>query len=98
MMAYQAEKRWINTGISSCVGLDLQWLWLSIAQFYIFMLATCNAQEPQDFVRFLILLFKLMMAYQAETRWINTGISSCVGLDLQWLWLSVAQRGWIVLG
>lgn len=32
------------------------------------MLATCNAQEqPQGFVRILISLFKLMMAYQAET-------------------------------
>jgi len=37
-------------------------------QFYIVMLATCNAQEqPQGFVSILTSLFKLMIAYQVET-------------------------------
>jgi len=46
-----------------CGNCELRFL-----KFYNVMLATCNAQEqPQGFVRILILLFKLMMAYQAET-------------------------------
>jgi hypothetical protein len=54
-----------------------------------------RSQFPYNCVHTLIFLVYLMMTYQSETRWINTGINNCcVWLDLLWFLLSITQWEW----